>query len=123
MARAIQIMQSGTPASQAVAINGGNAINTAISAAGTTQATATTLTGGVNMIGTAAAGSGVILPQGQPGDLITVYNGGANAVYVYPPTSAKFGALSANTPAVLPTGSCCDFRQISTTQFIANLTA
>lgn len=55
-----------------------------LSAAGTTQATGTQLTSAFNTISTAAAGSGVNLPQFTPGLSVTVVNNGANALLVYP---------------------------------------
>jgi hypothetical protein len=56
----------------------------AITAAGTTQATATQLTAMVNTLGTVAAGTGVNLPASAPGMQITIQNSGVNAVLVYP---------------------------------------
>lgn len=123
MSRAFQIMQGGTPAVQAIAITGGNSVNTAVSAAGTTQATATALGAAFSVITTAAAGSGVILPQGQPGDRLFVYNAGANAAYVYPPTSAKINSLATNAGALLPINTVCEYVQLSTTQYYANQSA
>lgn len=56
----------------------------AISAAGTTQATGTQLSEGVNTIGTVGAGSGVNLPASRAGATVTVINAGANPLLVYP---------------------------------------
>jgi hypothetical protein len=123
MARAFQIMQGGTPAIAAIAITGGNSVNSAVSAAGTTQGTATALGAAFNVITTAAAGSGVILPQGQPGDRIAVYNAGVGAMYVYPPTSAKINTLATNGGAILAPNTFCEYVQLTTTQFYANLSA
>ena len=123
MARAFQVMQSGVPAAAAVAGNGGNAINTAVLAAGTTQGTATAISAAINYISTAAANSGVILPQGQPGDEIEIFNGGVGACYVYPPTSARINALSLNAGAVLAPNTSCKYRQLTTALFIANMSA
>ena len=57
-----------------------------ITAAGTGQSTATQLTGSINTIATAAAGTGVALPSStnSAGLSVTVQNNGANPVQVYP---------------------------------------
>ncbi len=90
-----QMATSGLSAVAAQSINGNSA--TALIAAGTTQATAASLPAANNFIGTAAASSGVILPPGNPGDEIFIYNGGANAVTVYPPVGGALNNLAANT--------------------------
>ncbi len=119
--RAFQVMGAGYSAGHAIAING--SMNTTVSAAGTTQATATAIGAGNSFISTAAASSGVVLPQGQPGDEFDIYNGGANAVTVYPPTGAKINGLGTNSGMTLGTNSECHYKQWSTTQFTANLSA
>jgi hypothetical protein len=70
------LVQAGIFGNTAAAILGD--VATGVSAAGTTQATATALTANVNVIGTAAASSGVVLPASEAGDVIEVYNQGAN---------------------------------------------
>lgn len=85
----------------AIAINGD--VVTALTALGTTQATATQLPATSNFIGTAAASTGVILTPGNAGDMIFVYNGGANSVTVYPPLGGTINNLSANTGLALAT--------------------
>ena len=97
---------------------------TGITAAGTTQATATELIAGINMIGTAASGTGVALsPNATPGAFQLVYNGGANPVKVYPPSGGKINSLSTDAGMVLPTNTSCEFWFASTTQIIGNLSA
>src|SRR5690348_13343620 len=76
---------------------------TAISAAGTTQGTATALVACVNLVSTVAAGAGVQLYNGQTNDSQVVYNDQAiNNLLVYPPTSGQINQLSANTAHSLP---------------------
>lgn len=116
-----QIMGGGFSAGQVAALAG--TIKTGISAAGTTQGTATTINSAVNMIGTAAASSGVICAQLYPGDSMWIYNGGANAVTVYPPTSAKFNSLSTNAGFSLGVNSACMVLCVSSTQWLVNLSA
>jgi hypothetical protein len=61
----------------------------AVTAAGTTIADATLLTGQVNNVTTAAASTGVKLNPLTPlGITVTVRNGGANDLKLYPPTSS-----------------------------------
>ena len=72
-------------------------VGAAISAAGTTQGTATELTAADNELTTVGAGSGVALASAlASGDSQTVFNAGANAVKVYPPTGMKINALATN---------------------------
>lgn len=63
-------------------------VSAAVTAAGTTLADATLLTGLVNNVSTAAASSGVRLNSNTPvGNTVVVRNGGANDLKLYP-TSA-----------------------------------
>lgn len=99
-------------------------VSVSVSAAGTTQATATILIGGLNWITTAAASSGVLLNAAAiTGSSQAVYNGGANAVKVYPPTGAQINGLGANNPMTLGTNSFCECWFLSSTQVVANLSA
>lgn len=93
---------------------------TGLSAAGTTQGTATALTAGVNVITTVAANSGVILTAGP---FQVVYNGGANPLNVYPPTSAAINQLAVNTPILLAIRTSCVFWYSSATLWIGVLSA
>ena len=93
-------------------------------AAGTTQATATLLVNGMNGILTAAAGSGVILNANSlTSDCQVVYNGGANAVKVYPPTGGKINGLPTNTAMLLSPNTVCQFWFLTDTQVIGILSA
>ena len=94
---------------------------TGISAAGTVQGNATALTTVCNGITTAAAGSGVRLRAGSTGEWQTVYNGGANAVNVYPPSGANINQLAANVPHILATNTACQFSFFSSTLIIGIL--
>ena len=97
---------------------------TGIAAAGTTQGTATALGSAVNFIGTAAAGSGVVLSSSaSAGDSQLVYNGGANPVKVYPPSGATINRLATNAAATIATNTACEFHCGSTTQWAAVLSA
>jgi hypothetical protein len=90
-----KVMGSGVPGLtvQAICMDA----TTAITAAGTTQGTATQLTAAVNFIGTTAAGTGVILYSAATlGDTQYVYNGGANNLLVYPPSGAAINGGTTN---------------------------
>ena len=98
-------------------------VGSGLSAAGTTQGTATALTNSLNGITTAASGSGVVLYAASAGDSQIVYNGGANAVKVYPPSGAKINGLPTNSPALLATNTACEYWFLSATQVIGVLSA
>lgn len=67
-----------------------------ITAAGSTIADAAALPGAVNIITTAAASTGVILPDLKgPVCVVAVVNKGASTVSVYPPTAA--GTINGGT--------------------------
>lgn len=122
MARAANIMQGGFSAGSAKSING--AIATGLTAAGTTLATALDLTADTNVISTCASGAGVQLPATEIGDSVEVYNGGANSCTVYPDASAnQINALTAGSGFLLATNTACFCRKITSTRWIAFLSA
>lgn len=69
-----------------------------ITAAGSTQATATVLNNpaGIYNVTTTPAGTGVILPPSQAGAQVVVANNGANALLIYPAVGEKINGLAAN---------------------------
>lgn len=90
-----------------------------ISAAGTTQATATALSKQVNLITTSTSGAGVILMAlvfvaGACVEIL-VMNAGANALLVYPPSGSLINALAANAAFSIAAGAAARFYQISAT--------
>ena len=98
--------------------------NSAVSAAGTNQATATELTNADNYVSSVSANQGVKLSsQAFNGDEQTVYNGTATALFVYPPSGAKINQLSTNAAMTLTAQRSCRFKCISTTQWVAILSA
>ncbi len=98
-------------------------VSASITAAGTTQGTATLLFNGINIIGTAAAGTGVVIWPANPGTSQTVYNGGANPVTVYPPPGMKINGLATNSGHTLATNTACHYWITSSTQVIGILSA
>ena len=97
---------------------------TSISAAGTTQGTATELTAADSEVTTVAAGAGVVLSSGlAAGDTQTVFNAGANAVKIYPPSGFKINALASNAPMSLATNTGVLFKCVSSTRVFGVLSA
>ena len=96
----------GVPAATASAIVGG--VITTLAGAGTTHSDATLLTLASNhIISTAANNSGVILPPGNgsgdsmaPGDYMTIYNGSANTLLLYPPLGGSLNGGTVTTGTV-----------------------
>lgn len=95
-------------------INGKMAQPTAvlgITAAGTTQGTATALSGNYSIqeVTTVAANTGVKLPTATATSRVCIVNRGANILKVYPNTSGTINGLSANTFVWLRQGCALEF--------------
>ena len=122
MALARNIMRGGWSAGNAKAVNGAVAI--ALTAAGTTRATALALQADTNVLGTVSSGTGVSLPSCEIGDSCEVYNGGANSATVYPDAAAnQINGLVAGNGFLLATNTMCYARKVSSTRWIVNLSA
>lgn len=81
----------------------------ALTAAGTNQATALVLGqffSGRQMynVGTVASGTGVLLPKSVAGQEVVIYNGGANALLIYPNGTEQIDALGASVGYSLASG-------------------
>jgi hypothetical protein len=101
-----------------------NTVATGLSGAGTTQGTATALVDDINTFSTVASGSGAILPAMNPGDALTVFNGGANALKLYPPVGAQLNALGNNSPYSIATATpLTEVTCVSATQYLARQSA
>lgn len=92
-------------------------VDSTVTAAGTTQATATQLATDWVVVATTPANSGVILEDFGEGYNSLIFNRGANTLKVYPPIGAQIDALGTNNPYSLATVSSRDFYQVSATQF------
>ena len=121
MAIATDIMKAGVSAGMARGING--QVQSTVTAAGTTQGGAFDLTASINVITTAAASSGVQLPDSEIGDEVEILNLGANAVTVYPPSGARINALSANAGFLLATNTSVKVRKFTSTRWTGYLSA
>lgn len=98
--------------------------STGVIAAGTTQATATLLTDENSDVGTVASGAGVALSTFlSPGEFQAVFNSGANALKIYPPSGMSINALAANAAMSLATNTGVLFRCVSTTRVFGVLSA
>jgi hypothetical protein len=76
-------------------------VQTGISAAGSTQGTATALTRQYNIVSTVTAGQGVILPTAVAGMRLTVINTAAANLLIYPASTAAINSLGANAAFTL----------------------
>lgn len=121
MGLAAKIMGAGFSAGQARGLIGG--VAPTVSAAGTTQGTATSISAGINFVSTAAANSGVILPSCDVGDSLIVYNGGANQCIVYPDSGSSINGVATNSGTYLPIQTSIIFFRVTSTKWIGNLSA
>lgn len=99
-------------------------VGAALIAAGSGQSDALQLTATINQVTTAAANSGVKLyASPAAGSWQLVYNGGANAIKVYPQTSGAINGLAANAGMILPVKTSCMFFAATTTAWVGVLSA
>lgn len=78
-----RLMAAGMPAAQATQL-GMESGSGLLTATGTTIANALVLAASFNLFGTVAAGAGALLPYAEAQPPTVIYNGGANALLVYP---------------------------------------
>lgn len=117
-----RIMAAGVSAAAANQICGG--VVTGISAAGSTYSDATALSASVNIVSTTGSGAGVKLPPVERSAVIEVFNQGANALLVYPPSGAKIDALTTTSGGFsVGAGKAARFRAVSGTQIYSLLGA
>jgi hypothetical protein len=84
-------------------------VGNALVAAGTTRADALALVNHVNVIATAAASTGVVLPAMNPNDEYTIFNNGANPIKVYAPGSATIDGTAGATGVTLTNAKRAQF--------------
>jgi hypothetical protein len=92
-------------------------VTTGITAAGSTQGTATTLTRPINVVSTVSASTGVILPTVPAGARILVMNTSGTALNVYPPSGAAINSAATNAAYAQPAGARLEFVSVSATQW------
>ena len=94
--------------------------NATVSAAGTTQGTATALTSNINIVTTVASGTGVVLPVVPTGKYSVIRNNGANALLIYPGSGASIDGGSTNAAVSLPVGGFIILYGASSTQWFSS---
>lgn len=113
---AAELLGSGLSPLATQAITGSRALT--VTAAGTTQGTATALTAAVNVVTTCTeAASGVILTAYAAGDSIMVCNATTSNLRVYPPVGGTLSGASANVPLTMAPNSSEEFVQVGTLNY------
>lgn len=105
MTQKSELMAAGMPAAQASKL--GLDPLTAVTAAGTTQGTATLLTANNTKVTTSSIGAGVQLNAWT--EQSNVYNSGPNTLTIYPPTGSTFVGLALNAGLTVATNSGARF--------------
>lgn len=115
------IIALGTHPQLANAIVGG--VST-LTAAGTSNTTATLIPGGAAYVSiVSASGKGVRLPVCSPNSEVTVFNGATNAMFVYGQLGEALGAGAADAGFNVTTKKTVIFKKLTATLWSANLTA
>jgi hypothetical protein len=92
-------------------------VATGITAAGSTQGTATAITKELNVVSAVASSTGVVLPTAVAGMVITITNTSANSLLVYPATGAAINSLAANVSFTQVSNATLQFIAPTTTQW------
>lgn len=117
-----RLTAAGLSAINAIAIQG--TVANTLTALGTTQANALQIPADICKFTTVAAGTGAVLPASNPGDGGTVFNGGANALLLYPPVGGKVNALGTNAGySIAAATPYCDWYCIDALTYIASQSA
>lgn len=83
-----------------------------LTAIGTTRANSLALTSAINVIGTAAASTGVTLPAASAvgvGGMVSIFNDGASAIKVYAAGSDTIDGVAGATGVTLTNALRCEF--------------
>ena len=96
-----------------------SSVDNALTAVGTNRADALQLAKQVNRVTTAASGTGVILPVGVIGMVITVYNDGANAISVYASASETVDTVAGVTGVTLTNALRCQYTFVAANTWIS----
>lgn len=96
-----------------------SSVDNALTAVGTNRADALQLAKQVNRVTTAASGTGVILPVGVIGMVITVYNDGANAINVYASASETVDTVAGVTGVTLTNALRCQYTFVAANTWIS----
>lgn len=116
-----KLIGSGLSALSSTVVTGD--VASGLTAAGSTQGTALVLND-VNEFTTTAASTGGILPVGSTvGDEVWVYNAGASTLSIYGQTGESINSASANAAFSVATTKGAVFKKVSSTRWMAILTA
>ena len=112
------------PPGQASAVGGQY---NAVTAAGSSQATAASISASMAVVAGADGTKGVIL-KGQPGDEVWIFNNAGSTLKVYPPTGAAIavvgtGVGTANAAFSQLTYKTTIYKCLTSTQWLANTSA
>jgi len=122
--RLVKMVNAGLSAGTAAMIGGD--IQDNVTATGTTQATAAPIYGDNVIVTTTPASSGVIFSGASlsAGDILQVYNLGANALLVYPVVGSTINALAVNAGFSVAAGKAAFFTvRANSTTMVAGLSA
>lgn len=116
---------TGVGIAPAAALNITGTVANNVSAAGSTQATATALSlDDLQVVTTVAASQGVILPALSAGDEMVVANyDGSDALSVYPPVGGKINNGTLNAAVSITAGKSGTFACIDSLNFVGKLSA
>ena len=92
-------------------------MGTGISAAGSTQGTATPLTKSINVVSTVLSGNGVVLPTAVAGMTVYITNTNGNNLIVYPATGGQINSLGSNSGLTHVAGATLTYIAPTTTQW------
>lgn len=89
-----------------------------ITATGTTQGTATSVSASYVVVSSVAAGTGIILATPAIAGLVaTIVNRGVNDLKVYPATGGAIDSAGANNAVIVAAGTSAEYRAASVTQW------
>lgn len=122
MAKISHMMAAGFSPAEALRVNGGNFSSGGLKATGTNKATSLQLTEVDSYVATVSSGTGVCLVQGDQGDDMSIFNGGANALLVYTPIGIAdtITNLSANAGFTVSSMKGCWFNKVTSSLWMVN---
>lgn len=120
MSTPAELMAAGIPAGAAVQI--GQDLSTGLVASGTTKTGALVLIGDQNIFTTVSSGKACALPPAGGASIVTIYNGGANALAVFSNGTDTINGLSANASFSVTNAKSAIFVPSRNT-WVANLSA
>jgi len=97
-------------------------VSASVTATGTTQSGAATITSDFNVVTTSADASNisVVLPASTVNRRITILNKSVRAINIFPALGGFIDALAANTSISLPIGAFLEFQAVSGTQWYSS---